>query len=52
MPELKGRSFQCSVSEDLHQKLVDLAKKEERSMAWIIRKAVEMYIDTHAKKKR
>jgi len=42
-------TFSIRLDRDLREKLAKIAEKEDRSLGWLINKAVEEYVQNHAK---
>lgn len=46
MPNIpKNKTISLAITEDMKEAIDKIAKKEERSSSWIVRKAIEEYIE-------
>ena len=52
MSDVKGDTFSFRVTEGLRDALQQMAKEQERSVGWLVRAAIEMYIEREGDRKR
>ena len=49
MNEPMGTTLTFRVEDDLRQKLIELAKAEDRSLGWIVRTALRLYMEKYGR---
>ncbi len=52
MSDVKGDTFSFRVTEGLRDALQQMAKEQDRSVGWLVRAAIEMYIEREGDRKR
>ena len=46
MPNMpKNKTISLAITEDMKEAIDNIAEKEERSSSWVVRKAIEEYIE-------